>query len=99
MNFNQVVERTKAILTSPKTEWPVIAAEPATVADIYKNHILVLAAIPAICGFIKSSFIGISIPFAGTFRIGIQSGISAMVVTYVLSLVAVFVTVMLAVTI
>ena len=47
MDFNKIVARAKAILLTPKTEWPVIADEPATVADLYKNYIIVLAAIPA----------------------------------------------------
>ena len=48
MDFNKLIARVKAILTTPKTEWPIIAAEPATVADLYKNYIIWLAAIPAV---------------------------------------------------
>ncbi len=91
MDFNKIIARAKAILLTPKTEWPVIANEPATVADLYKNYIVILAAIPAIFTFIKLSLIGISLPFAGTIRIGIASGISGMIVTYVLSLAMVYV--------
>ena len=47
-----LVSRVKAILTTPKTEWPVIAAETTTVADLYKNYVVILAAIPAIAAFI-----------------------------------------------
>ena len=61
------------------------------VADLYKNYIIVLAAIPAVFGFLKMSLIGVSIPFAGTIRIGIGAGLSNMLLTYVLSLVGVFV--------
>lgn len=91
MDFNKLIARVKAILLTPKTEWPVIAGEPATTADLYKNYIIVLAAIPAIFGFLKLSLIGVSVPFAGTIRVGIVSGITNMLVTYVLSLVMVFV--------
>jgi hypothetical protein len=31
MDFGKIIDRIKNILTTPKTEWPVIAAEPATV--------------------------------------------------------------------
>ena len=55
MDINKIIARVKAILMTPKTEWPVIAAEPATVPDLYKNYIVVLAAIPAVAGFIKSA--------------------------------------------
>jgi hypothetical protein len=90
MDFNKLIARVKAILTTPKTEWPVIAAEPATVADLYKNYIIWLAAIPAICQFIKGSFIGYG-AFGMHYRTPIGAGLTALVVGYVLSLVLVYV--------
>jgi hypothetical protein len=45
-----LVGRVKAILMQPKSEWQVIDGEPATVGSIYMGYILLLAAIPAICG-------------------------------------------------
>ena len=89
--WDRLVARVQAILTSPKTEWPIIADEPATAADIFRNYVFILAAIPAVCSFIKSSIIGISIPFAGTIRVGIVSGLSGAVVSYVLALVGIFI--------
>ena len=86
-----LVDRVKAILMSPKTEWPVIANEPATVADIYKNYAMILAAIPALAGFIKGSFIGITYPLVGTVRVGIVSGLTSALVTYVITLVGLYV--------
>ena len=65
MDLNKLIARVKAILFTPKTEWPVIAGEPATTADLYRNYIMILAAIPAIFGFLKFSLLGVSIPFAG----------------------------------
>ena len=86
-----IVSRVKAILMTPKTEWPVIAAETTTIADLYKNYVIILAAIPAVASFIKMSIIGTTIPFAGTFRVGIMSGLTTAILTYVLSLVAIFI--------
>ena len=43
-----LVDRVKNILLSPRTEWPVIDAEPATVASLYTGYIMPLAAIPAL---------------------------------------------------
>jgi len=86
-----IVSRVKAILMTPKTEWPIIAAESTTVADLYKNYVIILAAIPAVAGFIKMSIIGTTIPFAGTFRVGIMSGLTTAILTYVLSLVAIYI--------
>lgn len=48
MDFNKLMARVKAILTTPKTEWPVIAAESTTVPDLYKSYIAILAVIPAL---------------------------------------------------
>ncbi len=91
MDFNKLIARAKAILLTPKTEWPVIAAEPTTVADLYKGYIVVLAAIPVIFAFIKWSIIGVSIPFAGTMRLGFGVGLAQLVISYVLSLAMVYV--------
>ena len=86
MDLNKLIARVKGILLTPKTEWPVIAGEPTTVADLYKGYILWLAAIPPVFAFLKFSLIGASVPFAGTFRIGIGAGLSQLVLTYALSL-------------
>src|SRR5688572_8444259 len=85
MDMNKLVARVKAILMTPKTEWPVIASEPATVADLYKNYIVVLAAIPAIAGFIKGSLIGYS-GFGVHVRTPFGMGLTTAIVTYLLTL-------------
>jgi len=93
MDFNKLIARVKAILMTPKTEWPVIAAEPATVADLYKNYIIWLAAIPVVCRFIKGSFIGYG-AFGIGYTVPVATGITGMVVGYALSLALVFVVAM-----
>ena len=90
VNTNQLIARVKAILTTPQTEWPLIAAEPATVPDLYRNYIVFLAAIPAIAGFIKGSLIGYGM-FGFHYRTPIVAGIISAVVAYALSLVLVYV--------
>ncbi len=91
MDFNKLIARAKAILLTPKTEWPVIAGEPATTADLYKNYIIVLAAIPAVAAFIKGSIIGTDLWLAGRVRTGIGMGLASMVLSYVLALASVYV--------
>lgn len=90
MDFAKLIARVQAILLSPKTEWPVIAAEPETVAGLYKKYILILAAIPAVAAFIKGSLIGTTM-FGITVRTPIGMGITALIVGYALSLVVVYV--------
>lgn len=91
MDLNKLVARAKAVVLTPKSEWPTIATESTTVADLYKGYIIPLAAIPAIFGFMKMSLIGTTVMFAGTYRVGIGAGLTSMVLGYVLSLVMVYV--------
>ncbi len=85
-----VVERVKAILLSPKPTWETIDTEPADTAGLYTGYLMLLAAIPAVCGFIGMSVIGMG--FMGvSVRAPFVSGLVNMVVSYVLSLVGVFV--------
>ena len=51
MDFSRLLARVKNILLTPKTEWPVIAAEPASTASIYTGYILILAAVPTLCQY------------------------------------------------
>jgi hypothetical protein len=90
MDFGKIIERIKAILTTPRTEWPVAAAEPATVQSLYAGYIAIVAALPIIAGFIKGSLIGSS-AFGITVRTPIGMGIVGMLLHYVLALVIVYV--------
>jgi hypothetical protein len=90
MDFNKLVARAKAILISPTTEWPVIADEPATVSEIFKNYVVWLAAISAIAGLIANTIVGYSVPLLGHYRMGFGAGLTGAVTTYVLSLAGVF---------
>jgi Yip1 domain len=86
-----LVDRVKQILLSPKTEWDVIDAEQTTPADLYTHYIMPLAAIGPVAQLIGSTVFGIPIPFVGTFRVPIGSAITHAVVSYVLSLAAIYV--------
>lgn len=89
MDFAKIISRIKAILGTPQTEWPLVAAEPATVAGLYRNYICVVAALPAIAHFIRASVIGY-----GGFGVHVHTpvglGLMAMIVHYLLTLVVVY---------
>ncbi|MEO5687431.1 MAG: Yip1 family protein [Burkholderiaceae bacterium] len=85
-----LIERAKSILLTPKEAWPVIDAEPATVASIYKDWLVIMAAIPAVCGFIGMSFVGVGM-FGYGYKVPIIGGLVTMVFGYVLSLVMAYV--------
>lgn len=89
METANLVNRAKAILLSPKTEWPIAAAEPATPAGLYASYIAILTALPAVAGFVKGSLIGTTF-FGITVRSSIGMGLAQMVLRYVLSLVVVY---------
>lgn len=85
-----LIQRVQDILLKPKETWPVIAAEPATVASIYQNWLIFLAAIPAVAAFIGLSLIGVG-GFGYGFRVPILAGLVQMVLSYALSLGIVYV--------
>ena len=84
-----VIERAKAILLKPAETWPVIDAEPATVASIYKEWLMIIAAIPAVCHFIGMSLIGVG-AFGYSYRTPVVMGLVGLVVGYVIFLGAAF---------
>lgn len=91
MDINKIIARAKSMLLAPRAEWPLIAAEPDTVGGLYSGYIIVMAAIPAIIRFLSSTLIGVSVPFLGSFRVPIGVGLTTAVLTYVLSLVGIYI--------
>lgn len=89
MDFGKIVARIKAILSSPQTEWPVIAVEPATVGGLYRNYICIVAALPAIAQFIRGSLIGYG-GFGVHMHTPIGIGLLGMILHYLLTLVVVY---------
>jgi len=81
-----LVERVKAILLQPKSEWPKVEQEPGDAGFLYTNYVAIVAAIPPVCHFIGTSLIGF-----GPYRIGLFAGLLWAVVSYVLGLVGVYV--------
>jgi hypothetical protein len=87
-----LVERTKAIILKPKETWNTIRGEQTTVGELFTSYALILAAIPPIATFIGFSLVGMSVPFAGTWRQPFLNGIVHAVIYYILSLVGIYVT-------
>lgn len=90
MDSGKIIERVKAILITPKTEWPIAATESATTSGLYAGYIAIVAAFPIIAGFLKGSLIGTSV-FGITVRTPIGMGIVGMLLHYGLTLVLVYV--------
>ncbi len=87
-NPSGLVERVKAILLKPKEEWPVIDAESASISGLYMRYALILAAIPALAGFVRNAFIGYG-AFGFHYRPGFGPAISIAISQYVMALVSI----------
>jgi uncharacterized membrane protein YeaQ/YmgE (transglycosylase-associated protein family) len=70
------VQRVQAILLDPRSAWPAIATEPATVQSIYTNWVMVLAAIgPVVMIVISPLMGGIGFGLLGDIIIGILGAV------------------------
>jgi hypothetical protein len=87
----QLVQRAKNIIVTPKTEWEAIAADPTPTAAIVTGYVLPLAGVAAIAGFIGMCLVGMSLPFLGTYRMGIGWGLALAVYNVVMAVVFVYV--------
>ncbi len=94
MNFNFIIQRVIGIITKPNDEWKKIKGEEATVAGLFINYAIILAAIPAVAGLIGwmligRSFMGITIriPFTNSFIWAILMYGFSLVGVYLLSLI------------
>lgn len=76
--------RITAILTRPRLEWPVIAAERTDVASLYREYIALLAAIPAVSLVLGLMVFGV--PLLG--RWGLAAAAAAGIASYVSALVS-----------
>jgi len=74
-----LVDRIKKILLSPRTEWPTIAGETATVQSLYVGYILILAAIAPLALLIRSGGAAIAVAIA--------QYVVALVITYLIALI------------
>lgn len=86
-----IVARIKGILLTPKTEWPVIAQEPTTTAELYTGYVMLLAAFTAVMSLVRSSVIGVHIPFGDNVRLPLTTGLMSAVVAFVMGLIGLFV--------
>ena len=86
-----LLSRLKNIVLSPKTEWPVIAPEPTTVAQLYVGYVVPLALLAALMGFLRMSVLGVNSAFGTSFRMPISSGLTYTLTMFVSALFGVFV--------
>ncbi len=84
-----IISRVKGILLNPNFEWETVKNESTTVQELFTKYAVILAAIPAVAGFIGFSVFGMNLGFA-SFRMPIGSGFGHAVFTYILGLAGVY---------
>jgi Yip1-like protein len=84
-------DRVQNILMRPQQEWQVIAREPSSVAELYLSYVAPLAAIGPLASVVGLSVIGYGSPVTARYRVGLGSSITQAIVTYVGSLIGVYV--------
>jgi hypothetical protein len=82
--------RIRNILLEPRREWPLIASESGGTRRVLR-YVAILALIPAICGYVGSTYIGTEVS-AGRFHDALPTGIIKAVLSYLLSFAIVYLT-------
>ncbi len=80
-----LVERVKGIILAPNAEWPAIQREPGDVAFLFINYVAILAAIPAVCGFVGWQFAGVH--FGAALFMAVTRYVLSFVTVYILALI------------
>ena len=76
-----ILQRVKNIIMTPKTEWPVIAAEEPNIVEIFKGYVLPLALIPSIAYIIGLGVIGMGM--MSSFSWGLAMGLIQFILAFV----------------
>jgi len=85
-----LVDRAKNIILNPSKEWEVIKTENISNSDLFTKYAMILAAIPAVCGFIGYSLFSVSYGLF-SYKISVGSSITWAVLQYILNLGGVYV--------
>jgi len=85
-----VLNHVLGLFTQPREEWKSIRDERCSVGKCFCSHVLVLAAIPVVCGFIGTTQVGWEIGGREAIKLTTASALKISVLYYITMLVAVF---------
>lgn len=85
-----VLQHIWGLMSEPEREWQRIRGERCTIFKCYLSHVLILAAIPVVAGFIGTTQIGWQVSARAPVRLTLDSGAVIALLSYVTMLVAVF---------
>ncbi len=88
--FKEIFERVKQISFKTKDTWAVIKDEEATVSGIFKNYLLILAAVPLVAKFLGRMIIGYPVPFSRSIRLNFGESLVTTLIEYVILIVGIW---------
>ncbi|MBM3892314.1 MAG: YIP1 family protein, partial [Verrucomicrobia bacterium] len=88
----KIIRRIKNLVIQPAQEWEAIREEKLSVATMFTEYLLVMAAVPALANFIGYTVVGLPVAPGLQIRVDPIGGLTAAVFRYGLSLGAVYVT-------
>ena len=83
-----LVDRAKSILIDPRTEWPKIATEPATVQSIYTGWVMILAAIGPVMVLLSLVLVGVGLALRAAVGMYVMHLVTVAVIALVADLLA-----------
>ena len=83
VDFAALAERVKNILIKPADEWDKISAEKILLPDLFLRYLAILAAIPAVCGFVGALAFGYGYGASPTMGYALKT----LVMSYIMSFV------------
>jgi hypothetical protein len=87
-----LVDRVKNILVTPKTEWSLIAVEPAAAGPIISGYVVPLAAASAVAGLIGALIVGAAVSaLVGGLGTGVIGAFIGACISVVFSIIGVFI--------
>lgn len=85
-----VLQHIWGLMSAPQREWQRIRGEHCTIFKCYLSHVLILAAIPVVAGYIGTTQIGWQVSARAPVRLTPESGLVIALLSYATMLVAVF---------
>lgn len=85
-----ILSHVVGLFTNPKEEWKKISKEGCTIGQCYLGHVLILAAIPPIAGYIGTTQFGWEIGTREPIRLTSESALIIAVLYYLAMLVGIF---------
>lgn len=90
-NLKSMLERIKDLVLKPQVTWTEINNEEMTVSSLFKEYLLILAAVPAIAQLLGRWIVGIPIPFGvGFVKLSFFASLVNALVSYVLTVAAIW---------